>query len=115
VTAPLRIGILGAARIADEGIVAPARTLGHEVVSGQRRANRRVLPPGGTIPAPRVADNSVRSQAISSPLGGLVGGRRVHDVNKWHAGQSGQPTNAPLFGRCVRGDVETAGPAPTIH
>jgi predicted dehydrogenase len=33
VTAPLRIGILGAARIAGEGIVAPARTLGHELVA----------------------------------------------------------------------------------
>ena len=32
-TAPLRIGILGAARIADEGIIAPARTLGHRIVA----------------------------------------------------------------------------------
>jgi len=41
VTAPLRIGILGAARIADDGIVAPARALGHELVaqrSGRDRA-----------------------------------------------------------------------------
>ena len=39
--APLRIGILGAARIADEGIVAPARTLGHEVVAVAARDRAR--------------------------------------------------------------------------
>ena len=33
VTARLRIGILGAARIADEGIIAPARALGHKICS----------------------------------------------------------------------------------
>ena len=32
-TARLRIGILGAARIADEGIIAPARALGHKIVA----------------------------------------------------------------------------------
>ena len=37
----LRIGILGAARIADEGIVAPARTLGHEVVAVAARDRTR--------------------------------------------------------------------------
>jgi predicted dehydrogenase len=41
VTAPLRIGILGAARIADEGIVAPARTLGHELVAVAARDRTR--------------------------------------------------------------------------
>jgi predicted dehydrogenase len=41
VTAPLRIGILGAARIADEGIVAPARTLGHELVAVAARDRAR--------------------------------------------------------------------------
>jgi predicted dehydrogenase len=41
VTAPLRIGILGAARIADEGIVAPAKTLGHEVVAVAARDRAR--------------------------------------------------------------------------
>ena len=30
---PLRIGILGAARIADDGIVVPARLLGHRLVA----------------------------------------------------------------------------------
>lgn len=40
-TAPLHIGILGAARIADEGIVAPARTLGHEVVAVAARDRSR--------------------------------------------------------------------------
>lgn len=40
-TAPLRIGILGAARIADDGIVAPARTLGHEVVAVAARDRTR--------------------------------------------------------------------------
>ncbi len=40
-TAPLRIGILGAARIADEGIVAPARTLGHELVAVAARDRAR--------------------------------------------------------------------------
>jgi predicted dehydrogenase len=33
VTEPLRIGVLGAARIADEGIVGPARALGHRIVA----------------------------------------------------------------------------------
>jgi len=41
VTAPLRIGILGAARIADEGIIAPARTLGHQVVAVAARDRAR--------------------------------------------------------------------------
>jgi hypothetical protein len=41
VTARLRIGILGAARIADEGIVAPARTLGHELVAVAARDRAR--------------------------------------------------------------------------
>jgi predicted dehydrogenase len=41
VTAPLRIGILGAARITDEGIVAPARTLGHQVVAVAARDRTR--------------------------------------------------------------------------
>ena len=40
-TAPLRIGILGAARIADEGIVAPARALGHELVAVAARDRPR--------------------------------------------------------------------------
>ena len=40
-TAPLRIGILGAARIADEGIIAPARTLGHQVVAVAARDRTR--------------------------------------------------------------------------
>lgn len=40
-TAPLRIGILGAARIADEGIVGPARTLGHELVAVAARDRAR--------------------------------------------------------------------------
>lgn len=39
--APLRIGILGAARIADEGIVAPAKTLGHELVAVAARDRTR--------------------------------------------------------------------------
>jgi predicted dehydrogenase len=41
VTTPLRIGILGAARIADEGIVIPARTLGHELVAVAARDRTR--------------------------------------------------------------------------
>ena len=39
--APLRIGVLGAARIADEGIVEPARTLGHELVAVAARDRTR--------------------------------------------------------------------------
>ncbi len=38
---PLRIGLLGAARIADEGIVGPARTLGHELVAVAARDRGR--------------------------------------------------------------------------
>src|SRR6266576_489931 len=41
VRAPLRIGILGAARIADQGIVAPARTLGHQLVAVAARDRTR--------------------------------------------------------------------------
>jgi predicted dehydrogenase len=41
VTAPLRIGILGDARIAADGIVAPARTLGHELVAVAARDRTR--------------------------------------------------------------------------
>jgi predicted dehydrogenase len=41
VTGRLRIGILGAARIADDGIVAPARTLGHELVAVAARDRTR--------------------------------------------------------------------------
>ena len=37
-TTPLRIGILGAARIADGGIVDPAKVLGHELVAVAARA-----------------------------------------------------------------------------
>ena len=40
-TAPVRIGILGAARIADEGIVAPARSLGHDLVAVAARDRAR--------------------------------------------------------------------------
>ena len=40
-TVPLRIGILGAARIADDGIVAPARALGHELVAVAARDRGR--------------------------------------------------------------------------
>ena len=38
---PLRIGLLGAARIADEGIVEPARILGHQVVAVAARDRGR--------------------------------------------------------------------------
>lgn len=38
---PLRIGILGAARIADEGIIEPARLLGHDVVAVAARDRDR--------------------------------------------------------------------------
>ena len=37
----LRIGLLGAARIADEGILAPARVLGHDVVTVAARDRGR--------------------------------------------------------------------------
>lgn len=40
-TAPLRIGILGAARIADDGIVDPAKVLGHELVAVAARDRDR--------------------------------------------------------------------------
>ena len=40
-TQPVRIGILGAARIADDGIIGPARTLGHEVVAVAARDRAR--------------------------------------------------------------------------
>ena len=40
-TTPLRIGILGAARIADDGIVNPAKVLGHELVAVAARDRSR--------------------------------------------------------------------------
>jgi predicted dehydrogenase len=40
-TVPLRIGVLGAARIADDGIVEPARALGHRIVAVAARDRRR--------------------------------------------------------------------------
>nr|WP_296076221.1 Gfo/Idh/MocA family oxidoreductase [uncultured Actinoplanes sp.] len=40
-TEPLRIGILGAARIADQGIITPARILGHRVVAVAARDRGR--------------------------------------------------------------------------
>ena len=40
-TTPLRIGILGAARIADDGIVDPAKVLGHELVAVAARDRGR--------------------------------------------------------------------------
>ncbi len=40
-TQPLRIGILGAARIADDGIVEPARGLGHRIVAVAARDRGR--------------------------------------------------------------------------
>ena len=39
--APLRIGILGAARIADDGIVDPSRVLGHKLVAVAARDRSR--------------------------------------------------------------------------
>jgi predicted dehydrogenase len=39
--APLKIGILGAARIADDGIVNPSRVLGHRVVAVAARDRSR--------------------------------------------------------------------------
>ena len=40
--APLRIGTLGAARIADEGIVDPARVLGHATLPGGPGRSRKI-------------------------------------------------------------------------
>ena len=40
-TAPLSIGILGAARIADDGVVDPAKVLGHELVAVAARDRGR--------------------------------------------------------------------------
>jgi len=52
VTAPLRIGILGAARIADDGIVAPARALGHELVAVAARDRTRAKAFAASPPGP---------------------------------------------------------------
>ena len=40
-SSPLRIGVLGAARIADDGIIDPAKQLGHEVVAVAARDRGR--------------------------------------------------------------------------
>ena len=51
-TAPLRIGILGAARIADEGVIAPSYTYQLARLAGARQDGR---------PAPDGIDGSVAS------------------------------------------------------
>jgi len=66
---PLRIGILGAARIADDGIVAPARVLGHEGVAVAAR-------------------DRARAEAFAAPRGIT----RVHDG---YAGRRSTPRCAP--------------------
>ena len=56
-TQPLRIGILGAARIADDGIVDPARRLGHRIVAVAARDRGRATAFAASRGVERVHDN----------------------------------------------------------
>ena len=63
--APLRIGILGAARIADDGIVDPAKVLGHQIVAVAARDRSRAEAFAAERGIPRVHDTY--ADVISDP------------------------------------------------
>ena len=103
-TAPLRIGILGAARIADEGIVAPARTLGHEVVAVAARDRTRAEAFAAERGIARVHDTY--ADVIADPDVDLVYNALVNSLHaRWNiaALQAGKHvlSEKPLTGRCV--------------
>ena len=73
--APMRIGVLGAARIADLAIVRPARVTGHRLVAVAARDRRRTMPslpgpagrPGSRPPAPANVPGTRESMNGSTP------------------------------------------------
>jgi predicted dehydrogenase len=83
VTSPLRIGILGAARIADEGIVAPAEALGHELVAIAARDRQRAEAFADAKGVRRVHDSY--AEVISDPDVDLVYNALVNSLHtRWN-------------------------------
>ena len=101
-TESLRIGILGAARIADEGIVTPARTLGHEVVAVAARDRTRAEAFAAERGIATVHDTY--ADVIADPDVDLVYNALVNSLHaRWNiaALQAGQDvlSEKPLAGR----------------
>jgi predicted dehydrogenase len=83
VTAPLRIGLLGASRIADEAIVAPARTLGHELVAVAARDRARAEAFAAQRRIPTVHDSY--ADVIADPEVDLVYNALVNSLHaQWN-------------------------------
>ena len=61
----LRIGVLGASRIAELAIVAPAATLGHRIVAGSRYGATTTMPPSSVAWCPH-ADRNPRTVSIDA-------------------------------------------------
>ena len=81
--APLRIGILGAARIADEGIIEPARLLGHQVVAVAARDRRRAETFAAEREIPRVYDGY--AELVAAPDIDLVYNALVNSAHaRWN-------------------------------
>lgn len=79
----LRIGILGAARIADDGIVGPARALGHEVVALAARDRHRAEVFADERGIPHVHDGY--ADVIADPDVDLVYNALVNSLHtKWN-------------------------------
>ena len=82
-TTPLRIGILGAARIADDGIVAPARALGHQIVAVAARDRKRAEAFAAERDIPTVHDSY--AGVIDDPQVDLVYNALVNSLHaRWN-------------------------------
>lgn len=82
-TAPLRIGILGAARIADAGIVEPAKVLGHELVAIAARDPARAEAFAAERGVARVHDSY--AEVIADPDVDLVYNALVNSLHaRWN-------------------------------
>jgi predicted dehydrogenase len=79
----LRIGLLGASRIADEAIVAPARTLGHELVAVAARDRARAEAFAAQRRIPTVHDSY--ADVIADPEVDLVYNALVNSLHaQWN-------------------------------
>ncbi len=84
-TTPLHIGILGAARIAGEGIVTPARNLGHELVAVAARDRVRAEAFAATYGIATVHDSY--ADVIADPDIDLVYNALVNSLHaRWNMG-----------------------------
>jgi predicted dehydrogenase len=107
VTAPLRIGILGAARIADEGIIAPARVLGHEVVAVAARDRARAAAFAAEHGITKVHDTY--ADVIADPDVNLVYNALVNSLHtQWNLA-------ALAAGKHVLGEKPLTGNAEQAH